>query len=122
VPGLSHCHPAPEEEHPMNTQTTTTQPPAEVVQATRVATAAFANAQDLVIDSPTAYQAAAEELTVLRSRWKAIEDQRKHLKEPYLEGGRRIDAFFKVPLDRLAEAADLVKRGMLVFQRAEDER
>lgn len=102
--------------------TTTMQPPAEVVQATRVATSAFSSAQGLVIDSPVAYQAAASDLADLRARWKAIEAQRVHLKEPYLEGGRRIDAFFKVPLDKLQEAAELVKSRMLVFQRAEDER
>lgn len=108
----------------MNAPNTTTamQPPAEVVQATRVATSAFSSAQELVIDSPVAYQAAASDLSDLRARWKAIEAQRVHLKEPYLEGGRRIDAFFKVPLDKLQEAAELVKSRMLVFQRAEDER
>lgn len=102
--------------------TTTQQPPAEVVTATRVATTAYSSAQALVIDSREGYQAAADDLTDLRQRWKEIEAQRVHLKEPYLEGGRRIDAFFKVPLDRLAEAANLVKDRMLVFQRAEDER
>ena len=105
----------------MNTEANT-QPPAEVLQATRVATSAFSSAQELVVDSRAAYEAAASDLTDLRARWKAIEAQRVHLKEPYLEGGRRIDAFFKVPLDRLQEAAELVKSRMLVFQRAEDER
>ena len=105
----------------MNTEATIT-PPVEVVQATKVATAAMSGAQELVVDSRAAYEAAASDLTDLRGRWKAIEAQRVHLKEPYLEGGRRIDAFFKVPLDRLQEAAELVKSRMLVFQRAEDER
>lgn len=104
------------------TTTTVTQPPAEVVKATQVANQAFSTATDLVVDSQAAYQAAGADLVDLRARWKAIEQQRVHLKEPFLEGGRRIDAFFKVPLDRLAEAAELVKSRMLVFQRAEDER
>lgn len=110
----------------MNAQTTEAAtaiaPPNEVVLATRVAASAFSNAQELVVDSRNGYEAAASDLTDLRQRWKEIEAQRVHLKEPYLEGGRRIDAFFKVPLDRLAEAANLVKDRMLVFQRAEDER
>lgn len=108
----------------MNTPTTTPtiQPPPEVVKATQQANSAYSTATDLVVDSATAYQAAGEDLVDLRARWKAIEAQRVHLKEPFLEGGRRIDAFFKVPLDRLQEAAELVKSRMLVFQRAEDER
>lgn len=110
----------------MNAQTTEAAtaiaPPNEVVLATRVAASAFSNAQELIVDSRAAYEAAASDLTDLRGRWKDIEAQRVHLKEPFLEGGRRIDAFFKVPLDRLQEAAELVKSRMLVFQRAEDER
>ena len=98
------------------------QPPAEVTKATQLANTLHASAMLMVIDSPEGYAAAGEELVDLRSRWKAIEAQRVHLKEPYLEGGRRIDAFFAVPLKRLEEAATLVKDRMLVFQRAEDER
>ena len=99
-----------------------TQPPIEVTKATQMANTLFTSAQAMVIDSPEGYAAAGEELVDLRARWKAIEAQRVHLKEPYLEGGRRIDAFFSVPLKRLEEAANLVKDRMLVFQRAEDDR
>jgi hypothetical protein len=99
-----------------------TQPPPEVVQAEQLANRQFAAAQQLVVDSPEGYEAAAGDLVDLRERWKAIEKQRVYLKEPFLEGGRRIDAFFKVPLDRLAEAAEVVKSHMLVFKQAEDAR
>src|SRR5690606_5183494 len=86
LPGLSHCHPPPgKEPRTMNAPTTTTQPPAEVVKATQVANNAYSTATDLVVDSAAAYQAAGEDLVDLRARWKAIEQQRVHLKEPFLE-------------------------------------
>jgi hypothetical protein len=107
---------------PAATLTPAMQPPVEVTKATQMANTLYTSAQAMVIDSPEGYQAAGEELVDLRARWKAIEAQRVHLKEPYLEGGRRIDAFFSVPLKRLEEAADMVKSRMLVFQRAEDDR
>lgn len=106
----------------MNTETMQplSAPPAEVVRAQQLADNSFATVTALIVDSPEGYQAAAEDLVDLRQRWKDIEAQRVHLKEPYLEGGRRIDAFFKVPLDRLAQAAEALKSTMLVYQRAED--
>lgn len=96
--------------------------PAEVVAAERVADASLKGANAMVIDSREGYEAAGEELQTLRDRYREIEKKRVHLKEPFLEGGRRIDAFFKVPLDRLQEAAEAVKGRMLTFQRAEEER
>lgn len=99
----------------------TTAPP-QVLQAMNAANVLFTQAQAIVVDSPELYAMAGEELRDLRDRYKKIEAQRVYLKEPYLEGGRRIDAFFKAPLDKLVEAADLVKGAMLTFQVAEDAR
>lgn len=96
--------------------------PTEVVVAERKAQAAIDGAKGMRIDSRIGYEAAADELQTLRDQWRAIEAQRVHLKEPYLEGGRRIDAFFKGPLDRLKEAADVIKAGMLTFDSAEQAR
>lgn len=96
--------------------------PKEVIVAERQALAAIQAASSLVIDSREGYEAAGEELQSLRDRYRAIEAQRVHLKEPFLEGGRRIDAFFRVPLDRLKEAGESVSRSMLKFDQAEQER
>lgn len=98
------------------------QKPAAVVRAQAVADQAYSSVTELTIDSATAYAAAGEDLVDLRTRWRAIENQRVHMKEPFLEGCRRVDAFFRVPLDRLAQAADLLKGRMLEFERAESER
>lgn len=96
------------------------EPTAEVQQANTLATTSLTMAQGMIIDSREGYQAAADEVVELRGRWKKIDEQRKHLKEPYLEGCRRIDEFFREPLQRLADAAELVKGRMLTFKREED--
>lgn len=96
--------------------------PQEVIAAERQAQAAIDGARLLVIDSREGYEAAADDLQSLKDRFRAVEGQRVHLKEPFLEGGRRVDAFFKGPLDRLKEAADIVSRGMLDYDRREQER
>lgn len=94
----------------------------ELASALKSADRMLATATALVIDSPEMYEAAAEELVDARGRWKAIEAQRVHLKEPFLEGCKRIDDLFRVPLDRLAQSADVLKRGMVVFKDAEDKK
>lgn len=102
----------------MNDTALTVAPP-EVTQAQRAADSMFAMVDAYEIDSPAMFEAAGSELQNIRARWTAIEAQRVHLKEPFLIGSRRIDAFFKTPLDRLTEAGNLLKQRMLTFQTAE---
>ncbi len=94
--------------------------PPEVEASVRQANSLYAQATAITIDSPAMYQMAADELNDLRTRFREIENTRKHLKEPFLEGGRRIDAFFKVPLDRLSAAADEVKTRMGTYKAEQD--
>lgn len=96
--------------------------PAESVKAKKQADSAFSTAEEIVIDSHAMFEIAAAELQENRKRYAAIEAQRVFLKEPFLEGGRRIDAFFKTPLDRLVSGADLLKNKMLTFQQDEEEK
>ena len=105
----------------MNDTAMTVAPP-EVTQAQRAADSMFAMVDAYEIDSPAMFEAAGAELQNIRARWTAIEAQRVHLKEPFLEGSRRIDAFFKVPLDRLTEAGKGMSALMLGYQTAERER
>lgn len=99
----------------------TTAPP-EVSKAQKQAESMFSMAEAYNVDSPEMYELAGGELQAIQERHKAVEAQRVYLKEPFLEGGRRIDAFFKGPLDRLSEAAALLKQRMLTFKQAEDEK
>lgn len=102
----------------MNTMTaipTETTPPQEVVRATQTATSVEQIVATYEIDSQEMYEAAADELQDIKRRHKEIEAQRVFLKEPYLEGGRRIDAFFKVPLERLDAASRTLSSKMLTY-------
>lgn len=99
-----------------------TTPPPEVSKAQKQAESMFSMAEAYVVDSTEMYELAGSELQAIQDRHKAIEAQRVYLKEPFLEGGRRIDAFFKGPLDRLSEAGALLKQRMLTFKKSEDEK
>lgn len=96
--------------------------PVESVKAKKQADSVYDMADAFVVDSQPMYEAAGAELQACRDKYKQIEAQRVFLKEPFLEGGRRIDAFFKAPLDRLQGAAELLKGRMLTYQTAEEEK
>ncbi|GAA0721566.1 hypothetical protein [Dokdonella soli] len=96
--------------------------PPEAQKAQSEADSMFAVVDAYDVDSPAMYEAAGAELQTIRAKFAAIEKQRVHVKEPFLEGCRRIDAFFKVPLDRLTDAGNLLKGRMLTFQQSEREK
>lgn len=96
--------------------------PPEATKAQRAADSMFKLADGMAVDSTQMYELAGSELQSIKERHRAIEAQRVYLKEPFLEGGRRIDAFFKGPLERLDEAARLISSRMLGFKKAEDEK
>lgn len=100
-----------------------TRPTAEMPEVKRALTQAnmlYTAAEVVIIDSPEMYRTAADELNALRGKWRAMEDQRKHLKEPFLEGGRRIDEFFKAPLERIAAAGKLIESRMVEYKTEQD--
>ncbi len=96
--------------------------PVEAAQAEKLANSLFATVEAFEIDSPEVFAMAGTELQAISKRKKEIEAQRVHVKEPFLEGCRRIDAFFRIPLDRLDQAEKLLKGRMLAFQQAEEEK
>lgn len=71
------------------------------------------------IDSPESLQDAADERNEINDRHKAVEEQRKFLKEPALEQGRRIDGFFKPVLETLLKARDIMGRKITDYTEAE---
>lgn len=84
-------------------------------------------AQSYQIDDDDMYAAAGEELRNIVTMGRQIEDQRKSITAPMLEAKRRVDDFFRVPLDRLQEAERVLKVAMggyqrLQLQRAEEAR
>ena len=95
-------------------------PPAEALQLVDQTVALAAS--DLKISDQTTYQTAGERLKELSAKEKEIEDFRKKLKAPILAAGKAIDDFFSAPLTRLQGARASLKRSLLQYQIAEEQR
>lgn len=76
----------------------------------------------IVIDCPEMKSEAGNELRTLSAKATALEKQRKDLKEPALEMGRRVDALFKPAQDRIATAINVLKGAILTYDRAEEQK
>lgn len=94
----------------------------ELAQATRIANSAHDLALHLQIDSPQALDVAGDELRRLVQRKKDIEELRLSLTRPLDESKRRIMDMFRGPTERLAEAENLLRRGIVQYQTAEREK
>jgi hypothetical protein len=93
---------APAEEQAKNEETT--------------ALAVVSQAEALTVTTHEEATAAVAFRSEISTRYRQAEDKRKFLKEPYLEGGRRIDAFFKPVLDALDRAKRAAGDKLLVYQ------
>jgi hypothetical protein len=56
---------------------------------------------------------AAEALLAVSKQAKALEKERKEMKEPSLEAGRRVDALFKPTIAQLEDATKIIKQVMI---------
>lgn len=74
------------------------------------AAAALDRVEKLVISSADDYRIAAADLQAIKGQFKTVDAQREELKAPSLEGCRRVDAFFKAPLDFLRSAESILKK------------
>lgn len=90
--------------------------------AVKAANEAYDVAQAYVIDSPEMYQAAGDELRDIATKAKQIEETRLSLTRPLDESKRRIMDLFRVPLDRLQQAEQVLRSAMLTWKKAEDAR
>lgn len=84
--------------------------PSEVQENLSALNAYIGQVTALAIADNDQYAVAGNILTEIKGRYNGIEASRKALKEPVLEQARRIDAFFKAPLDALDRARDIVDR------------
>lgn len=77
------------------------------------------------IDSPEMYSLAGEELTNVKDKIKALNDQRLTITRPMDAAKKAVMALFKAPLDKLEKSEAALKRGMLAYaaeqQRIADE-
>lgn len=83
-----------------------------VVAANEVKTRALATQ----VRTPYEYEQVSEFRKTVKAKFNEIEGHRTYLKQPYLEGGRRIDEFFKPALAALKEAEDLAKNRLLGYE------
>lgn len=67
------------------------------------------------------YQDATAQLKEIKRRANVVEEERKRLKKPILEAGRRVDELFKPVLDTLAQGESQIKQGVLAYRRKLDE-
>jgi colicin import membrane protein len=85
------------------------------------AEAALERVKSLVIRTHDDYAAAAADLAEVKGQFRAVDKQREELKAPSLEACRRVDSFFKPPLQFLGQAETILK-GKLSAYDAEQER
>lgn len=97
----------------------TTLPAANLVEIVIPAPAPITDGQQLLdtvsafaVTDADSYAQLAGARQNARARWAAIEKQRKDMKEPSLEAGRRVDAFFK-PVLAVFEKAGLIATAKL---------
>ena len=95
---------------------------AEVLAEVEAAEKALEAAQHFTVATVTEYEQAGEELKKLAGRGKQLEAMRKNLKEPSLEQGRRIDAFFKAPQQFIEDAKRSIKKALGAYDAVQREK
>lgn len=91
----------------------------EVANLVNAARQSFDIAKAYVVDGPDMYSLAGNELKEIKSRRKAIDDQRKMMTKPLDESKAAIMDFFRTPLSMLDDAEAAIKRAMLTYQQEE---
>lgn len=82
----------------------------------QVATETKQQALSLLVRTPREYEQVSDFLKAVKGKFNEIEGHRTYLKQPYLEGGRRIDEFFKAPLQFLKDSEAEAKRKLLGYE------
>lgn len=80
------------------------------------ARAALDSATDLVIDSPTMYELASDELRQIKALQKQVEDKRTAITGPLNAALRAVNDLFRAPKDFLDRAEAACKRSMVTYQ------
>lgn len=79
------------------------------------ASEALGRAAACAVTSDATYREAGEELRIVKTIAKRLDEARRTLKAPVLEAGRRIDALFVAPLDACGAAEKTLKGAMLAY-------
>lgn len=76
-------------------------------------------AQSVIIDSPAMYDAAADDLKKIKSKLKALDEQRKAITNPLDTAKKAVMDLFRKPVELLEQAESMLKTSMLTYQREE---
>jgi len=79
-------------------------------------------AQGYAIDSVQMFELAADELKSIKAKAKDLDDRRKAITKPLDEAKARVMDLFRRPLELLGQAEALLKRAMLGFQQAQEQK
>ena len=82
----------------------------------QVANETKAQALTLLVRSPHEYEQVSGFLSQIKTKFNEIEGHRKHLKEPFIEGGKRVDEFFRAPLQFLKDAETAAKQKLIGYE------
>ena len=73
------------------------------------------------VDTDQQYENGSQVLNYLKTQTTSLDKLRRHFKQPILESGKRIDAFFKELTKPTKEAIDIVSDKMSVWYRIKEE-
>lgn len=76
--------------------------------------------RDYQIQTAADYEGAAEQLKAIKSKAKSLDEQRKAITKPLDDAKQQVMNLFRPPLQFLADAESLIKRGMADFQREQE--
>ena len=88
----------------------------KAAQLAQVATQTKDQALTLLVRTPHEYEQVSTFLSQIKAKHNEIEGHRQHLKEPFLIGGRRVDEFFRAPLQFLKDAETTAKQKLLGYE------
>jgi hypothetical protein len=81
--------------------------------------AASYSIEAVIVDSPDVYRLVADDRKTVVTTLRQLEEMRVYQKAPVLEAGRRIDAFFRLPIEQCANTIRLIDKGLNDFERIE---
>lgn len=76
--------------------------------------------KQVVVKTPEQYEQAASVLKMLKAQSKTLEDKRRELVAPFIQGKQALDDFFKKPQRLLQDAIDRINGAMNSFRAEED--
>ena len=77
-------------------------------------------AQSYAIDCPEMYEAAAEDLKAVKTKWKEIEAKRTEIVAPLNKAVKAVNDLFRAPLEYLTQAEGVLKGALLTYDNEQE--